>query len=1043
MPSKQKHGNYDLIADDLYDCRIPLHNELAYQHGIHFEAKYIGSMEIPRPGTRIEIVAAMRRVRYEFKARGIKKRSVEITVSVDGVKVVLQRKKKQQKDAAWDEGKLLVMFHPIYRIFYVSHDSQDLQIFSYIARDGASNTFKCNVFKCSKKSQAMRVVRTIGQAFEVCHKVAQEQMAEKAEEGESSSVSRGRSKRVSTSAISEEDDQQLEEEEREERLAAIKAAASATSGNGSGSVPNAGGTSLGSRGSSPAQPPPGGIPPTRHSTIYVPRKLSSDLSSQGTAIENVVAENAHLAANSAYPQPSVPQQQQPAVGSSNTLPHAHTFNTQLSMGPTFPSLQSLDAQHAAGYPFIPLSSLMPSAFGLSSPVVVSPYATLQLPAALAAQSQTAGPSQTSPTSLDTAAQLTRTLDQYNQQLIRQQLDQAQQSAQVASCQVQLLRDQLTSETTARIEAQSRTHQLLNSNRELLEQIQALVSRLQNLETKITHDIHSPYAAAHQQPSTSGIQPSTSTANYSATLPSFSNVLTSAAQPSTQKPTDTSAVNTQQPYQAHALADLRSGSLPPAADNSDSSSKKRRAVDDQGARTEPDTEDTTDYSSSDQYEPGHRKSNVPSSDFPHYNILLSNPNIIHNLSSFFQTDPAKSSGPTSSSALTTVQPAAMPIHHSHQPSASTANPTIPRHHPPVQHHHTHPKLHVQQPSTAGHSQHNTEGGTPISDSTTRQSSPKRTLRRFSLQSQRLLDETEGTPPHGKKAKATGVFKGGQEFSRLSFMPSLNQASSGKRESITAHTSEGNEEGREGGRRKSRDDNLGVAPAGRRKSTAVASKAGTFAALSSVTPAIAPSLHSQPSTSSQHPSQPSPSHGSKFDFSPSRIGGNLMNKLTGSGGQSSQHHYQPPQQSTSQQFRPASSSVSTAMYPPIKRINLATSIPAINKKKSVFGALAVDIDERGEIGGNTKSQTANPLRPEMTAIGPLTLTPIASHKQLKPLDSAANYLNNNGGVVNTSRAPDRDSVKGRTLQALEDKQFDSNVLARLIKRDNEGNLPNGLP
>jgi hypothetical protein len=38
MPAKKKHG-YDVIPDDLYDCRVPLHNELAYQHGIHFEAK--------------------------------------------------------------------------------------------------------------------------------------------------------------------------------------------------------------------------------------------------------------------------------------------------------------------------------------------------------------------------------------------------------------------------------------------------------------------------------------------------------------------------------------------------------------------------------------------------------------------------------------------------------------------------------------------------------------------------------------------------------------------------------------------------------------------------------------------------------------------------------------------------------------------------------------------------------------------------------------------------------------------------------------------
>lgn len=35
MPAKTKYN----LVDDGHDLRIPLHNEEAFQHGIHFEAK--------------------------------------------------------------------------------------------------------------------------------------------------------------------------------------------------------------------------------------------------------------------------------------------------------------------------------------------------------------------------------------------------------------------------------------------------------------------------------------------------------------------------------------------------------------------------------------------------------------------------------------------------------------------------------------------------------------------------------------------------------------------------------------------------------------------------------------------------------------------------------------------------------------------------------------------------------------------------------------------------------------------------------------------
>ncbi|XP_067452296.1 capon-like protein isoform X3 [Thunnus thynnus] len=271
---------------------------------------------------------------------------------------------------------MMVMQDPIYRIFYVSHDSQDLKIFSYIARDGQSNVFRCNVFKSKKKSQAMRIVRTVGQAFEVCHKLSLQHTQQNADGQE---------------------DCHSEKNSNDSSINGVRA-----------------------------------YPP-----VCVCTFLGSARELTGAEKTPIVAEETDIDADEV-----------------SQLPAAEELNLNRGVTDLDATAKTPDLNHSDNKASEEASLLM------SSPKMLLPASgTLPPGAPLSVHHQI--------------------------QLLQQQLQQQQQQTQVAVAQVHLLKDQLSAEATARLEAQARVHQLLLQNKDLLQHISLLVKQIQELETRMS------------------------------------------------------------------------------------------------------------------------------------------------------------------------------------------------------------------------------------------------------------------------------------------------------------------------------------------------------------------------------------------------------------------------------------------------------------------------------------------------------------------------------------------------------------------------------
>ncbi|CDW52861.1 carboxyl terminal PDZ ligand of neuronal nitric [Trichuris trichiura] len=322
------------------------------------------------------------------------------------------------------------------------------------------------------ESQAIRIVRTIGQAFEVCHKINTEQNDEVEEEEEADDEGSREPPAAGPRTL-------LQGYVLQSAAPAEQSSSSASSGATKYGLP---GSSAGVSDKSPsiASIPSSNIP-------VVPPAASSQQQQQQQPIRMIPGQQA---AFGGLPVAVAGPSQMPTEGG---VPGAVVCTPQVSAAqqqqqPGFPYSQTWSGalpynsmgRETSDFPTSSVRGLFP--FNISSPPAgfFSPE-RISSPMPLSAAPcvpDPGAPSTSQPTTLG------RAMENFNLTVLRAQLDQAQQQAQVAIAQVNLLREQLSVETTARLESQSRTQQLLMANKELIEQVHSLVSRLQMLETRI-------------------------------------------------------------------------------------------------------------------------------------------------------------------------------------------------------------------------------------------------------------------------------------------------------------------------------------------------------------------------------------------------------------------------------------------------------------------------------------------------------------------------------------------------------------------------------
>uniref|UniRef100_A0A0N5AEC4 PID domain-containing protein n=1 Tax=Syphacia muris TaxID=451379 RepID=A0A0N5AEC4_9BILA len=129
---------------------------------VEYSLKMLGTTEVNEPKGTPAIRDAIHAIRFQLQVNkgitghsGSKLKKVDIHISIDGLTVIDTKT------------KMILHKFPLHKISFCADDKQDKRVFSFIAKEEASQRHKCFVFLSDKLAE--QITLTVGEAFDLAY----------------------------------------------------------------------------------------------------------------------------------------------------------------------------------------------------------------------------------------------------------------------------------------------------------------------------------------------------------------------------------------------------------------------------------------------------------------------------------------------------------------------------------------------------------------------------------------------------------------------------------------------------------------------------------------------------------------------------------------------------------------------------------------------------------------------------------------------------------------------------------------------------------